>query len=85
MFKEVNTPIYVSGLQAGVEVAAVLPQLGRGPRRGAEGHLRGESNLNCKGWNYHVHNGFPRNIESRNLSRDNLSRSPLGVSGFSIA
>ena len=27
-----------------------------------------------KGWNYHVHRGFPRKSESRNLSRDNMSR-----------
>ena len=31
-------------------------------------------NIQSKGWNFHVHRGFPRNIESTNLNRDNLSR-----------
>ena len=30
--------------------------------------------INCKGWNSHVHRGFPRKFDSANLSRDNLSR-----------
>ena len=31
-------------------------------------------NLNLKGWNSQVLRGFPRNLESTNLSRDNCSR-----------
>ena len=31
-------------------------------------------NLNSKGWNSHVHGGFPGKLESSNLSRDNVSR-----------
>ena len=31
-------------------------------------------NINCKGWNSHVHRGFPGKSESSNLSRDNVSR-----------
>ena len=31
-------------------------------------------NLNSKGWNYHVHRGFPGKFEPSNLSRDNVSR-----------
>ena len=27
-------------------------------------------NLKCKGWNSHVHRGFPGKLESTNLSRD---------------
>ena len=30
-------------------------------------------NLNCKGWNSHVHGDFPGSFESINLSRDKLS------------
>ena len=30
-------------------------------------------NLNIKGWNSHVHRGFPGKFESSNLSRDNVS------------
>ena len=32
---------------------------------------------NSRGWNSHVHRGFPGNLESTNLSRDNLSRDNL--------
>ena len=28
--------------------------------------------IDLKGWNSHVHRGFPRNYESTNLGRDNL-------------
>ena len=31
-------------------------------------------NINSKGWNSHVHRGFPGKFESSNLSRDNVSR-----------
>ena len=31
-------------------------------------------NLNSKGWNSHVHRGFPGKFESSNVSRDNVSR-----------
>ena len=30
--------------------------------------------LNLKGWNSHVHRGFPGKLESSNLSRDNVSK-----------
>ena len=30
--------------------------------------------LILKGWNAHVRSGFPRNLESSNLSRDNARR-----------
>ena len=33
-----------------------------------------EQNLNIKGWNSHVHRGFPGKFETSNLSRDNVSR-----------
>ena len=32
------------------------------------------------GWNCHVHRGFPRKLESNNLSRDNVSRA-IGRTG----
>ena len=37
-----------------------------------EGWLK--HNLNLKGWNSHVHRGFPWTFESNNLSRENRSR-----------
>ena len=33
-----------------------------------------ERNLHLKGWNSHVHRGFPGKFESSNVSRDNVSR-----------
>ena len=32
------------------------------------------THLNSKGWNSHVHRGFPGKFEASNLSRDNVSR-----------
>ena len=43
-----------------------------------------QHNLKIKGWNSHVHRGFPRKFESTHLSRDNLSRE-IGRSGRLLA
>ena len=36
--------------------------------------VRLKRNLNLKGWDSHVHRGFPGRFESSNISRDNVSR-----------